>query len=99
MIGHREDPCYGISLSNLRTIPEGQNVSKKLFAFVFTGQGAQWPQMGRQLMKKYPTYRLMIDQLDAHLAQLSNPPSWTLRGNTERKSLLNNQVAHNVYNR
>ena len=48
---------------------------------VFTGQGAQWPQMGRDLLRTFPaTTRAVLDELDAALAGLKAcaPPSWSL---------------------
>ncbi|TLD20006.1 hypothetical protein E2P81_ATG09076 [Venturia nashicola] len=47
-------------------------------AFAFTGQGAQWPRMGIQLMKAYPSFRTTLDILDQALATLSPPPSWSI---------------------
>ncbi|KAH7306034.1 polyketide synthase [Stachybotrys elegans] len=38
---------------------------------VFTGQGAQWPQMGRELIKANTTFRDTIRSLDAHLSTLA----------------------------
>ncbi|KAI1171106.1 putative polyketide synthase [Nemania sp. FL0916] len=46
--------------------------------FVFTGQGAQWPQMGKELMETYPEVLLDIRIMDKILRQQSNPPGWTL---------------------
>ena len=47
-------------------------------AFVFTGQGAQWPGMGRELLKHYPRFRQTITELDATLQSLPDPPEWHL---------------------
>jgi acyl transferase domain-containing protein len=47
--------------------------------FIFTGQGAQWPMMGRDLLRAFPIARQMIDSLDTVLANLPQPPSWSLR--------------------
>ncbi|KAF7533617.1 hypothetical protein G7054_g6912 [Neopestalotiopsis clavispora] len=47
-------------------------------AFVFTGQGAQWPQMGASLMRRYPRVRSTIRRLDRHLSRLAAPPNWTI---------------------
>jgi acyl transferase domain-containing protein/NADPH:quinone reductase-like Zn-dependent oxidoreductase/NADP-dependent 3-hydroxy acid dehydrogenase YdfG len=47
-------------------------------AFVFTGQGAQWPQMGKELFKSYSTFRDTILSLEHHLASLPRYPSWSL---------------------
>lgn len=47
-------------------------------AFVFTGQGAQWPRMGAELMRLYPQVLDMIRRLDRHLSRLASPPSWTI---------------------
>ncbi|KAI0882956.1 uncharacterized protein GGS22DRAFT_190934 [Annulohypoxylon maeteangense] len=49
---------------------------------VFTGQGAQWPRMGAQLIESSPFAASRIDDLDAALQSLSNPadrPTWTLK--------------------
>ncbi|XEU96090.1 hypothetical protein FSHL1_001375 [Fusarium sambucinum] len=45
---------------------------------VFTGQGAQWPAMGRELLKSSPFARSLMDTLEESLASLPEPPSWTL---------------------
>jgi hybrid polyketide synthase/nonribosomal peptide synthetase ACE1 len=46
---------------------------------VFTGQGAQWPTMGRGLMKS-PYVRKIVEDLDRELQRLPEPdrPSWRL---------------------
>jgi acyl transferase domain-containing protein len=43
--------------------------------FVFTGQGAQWAQMGIELLK-YPTFRRSFEQADSFIRTLNSP--WTL---------------------
>lgn len=46
---------------------------------VFTGQGAQWPQMGRALLRSNTTFRASIESLDKHLKVLEeNGPDWTI---------------------
>ncbi|KAI1206598.1 polyketide synthase [Annulohypoxylon truncatum] len=49
-------------------------------AFIFTGQGAQWPGMGGQLFHQYSKFRESIRYLDSCLAGLSTEdmPGWTL---------------------
>lgn len=51
-------------------------------AFVFTGQGAQWPGMGSQLFHQYSKFRESVRYLDSCLASLSveDKPAWTLEG-------------------
>ena len=48
-------------------------------AFVFSGQGAQWPQMGGQLIERYTSFYQTLSDLEQHLQQLPEPPSWSLR--------------------
>lgn len=48
--------------------------------FVFTGQGAQWPQMGKALIENFPVARTLIMRLDDALQKLNPPPSWSLLG-------------------
>ena len=53
--------------------------SKLPTAFVFTGQGAQWPQMGKELIEEFPSFRRTIQDLDSVLQTIPNGPSWTLQ--------------------
>ncbi|KAK8033522.1 polyketide synthase [Apiospora marii] len=46
--------------------------------FVFTGQGAQWPQMGKQLLQYFPWTRAILEELDAVLQTVRDPPRWSL---------------------
>lgn len=46
--------------------------------FVFTGQGAQWSQMGLALFNTFSTARKVIQHLDDVLQALPSPPIWTL---------------------
>lgn len=46
--------------------------------FTFTGQGAQWAQMGAQLLQDSVLFRTSIRDLDTFLASLPDPPAWTL---------------------
>ncbi|KAK7748156.1 Type I Iterative PKS [Cytospora paraplurivora] len=48
--------------------------------FVFTGQGAQWPAMGAELLSEYRVFRKAIAYLDWVLSTLPAPPVWTLGG-------------------
>lgn len=67
-----------VSLKNLRTRVDDKTYSKLPVTFVFTGQGAQWPEMGRELMAEFPSFRQTIQRLDSTLQLLPHPPSWTL---------------------
>jgi acyl transferase domain-containing protein/NADPH:quinone reductase-like Zn-dependent oxidoreductase len=44
--------------------------------FVFTGQGAQWAEMGKQLIEDFPSVRDNILELDQILAKCHEPPAW-----------------------
>ena len=46
--------------------------------FVFTGQGAQWAQMGRELNAAYPVFKDTIDEAGRFLGTLGC--SWSLKG-------------------
>ncbi|KAJ0417858.1 polyketide synthase 2 [Aspergillus carlsbadensis] len=47
-------------------------------ALVFTGQGAQWPQMGKQLLETFPWTREILEELDRVLQAQPDPPMWSL---------------------
>lgn len=46
--------------------------------FLFTGQGAQWPRMGKALVDAVPWVRNTLEDLDRILQSLPNPPEWSL---------------------
>lgn len=48
-------------------------------AFVLTGQGAQWPEMGKSLIESFDNFRATVAKLDRCLAEMQEGPSWTLQ--------------------
>ncbi|KAJ5736904.1 uncharacterized protein N7483_002029 [Penicillium malachiteum] len=46
--------------------------------FIFTGQGAQWPRMGAELMLYSPRFLASIRALDEALEELSDGPDWSI---------------------
>lgn len=64
--------CSSINVVQGRTAPS--------VAWVFTGQGAQWPGMGAELIEVNDVFRSTIRKLDAYLQSLPNPPSWSIEG-------------------
>ncbi|KUI66526.1 Lovastatin diketide synthase LovF [Cytospora mali] len=46
--------------------------------FVFTGQGAQWSQMGHDLVRTFPSAKPLLQSLDDTLQRLPDPPKWHL---------------------
>ncbi|KAH8203671.1 hypothetical protein TruAng_002201 [Truncatella angustata] len=49
-----------------------------LIGFVFTGQGAQWPQMGKDLLESFPIAMKMVQELDIAIQTMEQPPPWSL---------------------
>ena len=52
-------------------------VGKEL-VFVFTGQGAQWVQMGMSLADHCSLFKSTLHECDRVLSELADPPSWTI---------------------
>ncbi|PWY61907.1 polyketide synthase [Aspergillus eucalypticola CBS 122712] len=46
--------------------------------FIFTGQGSQWPQMGKEVIQAFPVAADTIKELDAVLQTIPEAPSWKL---------------------
>ncbi|KAF2475276.1 putative polyketide synthase [Lindgomyces ingoldianus] len=51
---------------------------ESVIAFAFTGQGAQWAQMGTLLLSAYPSFLATIRELDSCLTNLFHPPTWSI---------------------
>ncbi|KAK1988407.1 hypothetical protein LZ30DRAFT_766139 [Colletotrichum cereale] len=73
-----------VTTSEVKNLDEGDfALGKKLahppkIGFVFTGQGAQWPQMGKELLATFPQTREVLRELDCVLREQPDPPSWSL---------------------
>ena len=50
---------------------------KPRLGFVFTGQGAQWHAMGRQLLEQSLLFRQSLERCDNVLRQLPDAPTWS----------------------
>lgn len=61
-----------------QTVIPDKSYAAHPIAFVFTGQGAQWPQMGKELINEFPSFKKCIRELDAVLQRLPEKPGWTL---------------------
>ncbi|KAL1961386.1 hypothetical protein VTO42DRAFT_114 [Malbranchea cinnamomea] len=69
--------CVTNGMSFEPTAPSKVSDFKGLL-FIFTGQGAQWPGMGRELMRDFPSFREDIKQMDRWLSQATQAPSWKI---------------------
>ena len=47
---------------------------------IFSGQGAQWPEMGKMLIEQNLEFRADIRLMDEMLKEFRHPPSWTIEG-------------------
>ncbi|KAH8709939.1 Polyketide synthase-nonribosomal peptide synthetase [Beauveria bassiana] len=59
------------------------NDKPKILA-IFTGQGAQWPTMGAQLLHASKIFAQTIDELQDSLSHLSDGPTWRIRDELTR---------------
>lgn len=66
--------------------------ARPVFA-VFSGQGAQWPKMGSELILKDFDFRNDILTMDQRLKELNHPPTWNLMG---RQHLIPHTVSLSV---
>ncbi|KAI0159906.1 ketoacyl-synt-domain-containing protein [Hypoxylon sp. FL1284] len=65
-----------IDTINSSKITPGKEVDPLRIGFIFTGQGAQWYGMGRELYEQYPVFTHAIDYADECLRALGS--SWSL---------------------
>ncbi|KAH7002677.1 hypothetical protein EDB80DRAFT_809883 [Ilyonectria destructans] len=53
-------------------------------AYVFTGQGAQWTHMGKELMADFDSFLANIRSMDGILQSLQHAPSWSIEDTISR---------------
>ena len=73
--------CVASPSSTFDMSPVTKSGSPYNLIYTFTGQGAQWAQMGKELFESEPVFQQSVRRLDAVLAGLPCPPPWTLEGN------------------
>lgn len=56
------------------------NPSVPHVVFVFTGQGAQWFGMGKELIQKSQYFQSDVRRMDEALRSIDPPPCWSIRG-------------------
>ncbi|EED13647.1 polyketide synthase, putative [Talaromyces stipitatus ATCC 10500] len=66
--------------SNLVRTGKAPSSPPQRIGFVFTGQGAQWPEMGAKLLNEFSVFRSAIQYLDLVLSKLQRRPSWSIEG-------------------
>jgi acyl transferase domain-containing protein len=59
---------------------ESVSTTHRVSTFIFTGQGAQWIGMGRDLLARLDTFRASIANLDGALQALPDAPRWKIAG-------------------
>nr|ALQ32960.1 putative polyketide synthase [Fusarium scirpi] len=85
-LGHRREHlphrAFAVAspLGSFTVYPLSKAGNKPNIIMVFTGQGAQWPQMGRALIHSsdFPIFKQTIEALDSHLQSLEDAPQWTI---------------------
>jgi acyl transferase domain-containing protein/NADPH:quinone reductase-like Zn-dependent oxidoreductase len=74
------------ALSGGRVLPAKQEPEPPRLGWIFTGQGAQWWAMGRELYQRYPIYATALDKADAHLLSIGATFSLREELNKEEKT-------------
>ncbi|PYH88738.1 polyketide synthase [Aspergillus ellipticus CBS 707.79] len=82
------------ALADERRLAPSRGTSPLRLGWVFTGQGAQWFAMGRELIATYPVFRAAIEECDRYMAEMGS--TWTLMEELHRAeatSQVNNIIA------
>ncbi|KAJ3962935.1 hypothetical protein N0V92_000371 [Colletotrichum tropicale] len=75
---HRAFSVFGDGAENFTSSFSKTSPSSTDLVLVFTGQGAQWPRMGAELLQSNQTFARSMRQMDKVLSALPDRPSWTL---------------------
>ncbi|KAL9130123.1 MAG: hypothetical protein Q9217_001597 [Psora testacea] len=80
IVASRDTLIQALNLDNLKTLLSPPTHGEIPFAFILTGQGAQWPGMGKELFEEFAVFRKSIQDMDAVIAKVPEPPNWTIQG-------------------
>ena len=86
-----DDTVKALRDSTSNVITTNNKYSTKI-VFLFTGQGAQWPQMGISLIRNSPLFSAVMRECDRHLSELPDRPCWSII-----EELLKPQEVSNVH--
>lgn len=67
------DTMAGLAASLSQNIRARSAVRQPTLGFVFTGQGAQWVGMGKELLQAYPVFKRSISGIDRFLNDIGAP--------------------------
>ncbi|KAL8872562.1 MAG: hypothetical protein Q9174_001830 [Haloplaca sp. 1 TL-2023] len=85
-LSHRAFKIVGgsdVPASSGRTAPN----TKMTLVMVFTGQGSQWPRMGRELLLRGDlVFQKTLKSLDKSLQGIPDPPRWTIEKELQKSS-------------
>ncbi|KAG5925731.1 Type I Iterative PKS [Claviceps africana] len=80
-------PHRSFMVASLDKIPDVASSSRRIgnstpkLVMVFTGQGAQWPRMGYELLMRQDfVFQSSIRNLDSYLGQFPDGPEWSIEG-------------------
>lgn len=78
-LGHR---AFGVQVPTqpLQISPVKKTKRSPHIVCIFTGQGAQWAQMGKELIRDFPSFMRDIQKMQVALSKLPHPPSWKIIG-------------------
>ncbi|KAI0382924.1 KR domain-containing protein [Hypomontagnella monticulosa] len=57
---------------------------KRHIVMAFTGQGAQWPRMGQDLLENNEGFRKDLEEMDLIIASMAEAPAWTIKGELQK---------------
>ncbi|KAE8163750.1 hypothetical protein BDV40DRAFT_299096 [Aspergillus tamarii] len=77
VIARQATLAQDLHVDNLIQASLDKDMADSKLAFVFTGQGAQWKGMARELLH-FPVFADTIRQLDHELSSLSHAPEWKI---------------------
>ncbi|OQE18226.1 hypothetical protein PENSTE_c018G07178, partial [Penicillium steckii] len=67
-----------LRIENFKEATSSENLVEYALALVFTGQGAQWAQMAKELVEEFSSFRESITQLDTILQHLPHPAPFSV---------------------